>query len=78
METYTVLREFADSWFLIAMFTFFLGCCAFAFWPSQRRARDAAAAIVLRDDSPPHATGCANACPDCTCKTFLMEAETNG
>ena len=50
METYTFLREFADSWFLIAMFCFFLGTCAFAFWPSLKGSRDAAAAIPLSDD----------------------------
>ena len=51
METYTVLRAFADSWFLIAMFAFFLGTCVFAFWPSQRDARDEAAGIPFRDET---------------------------
>ncbi|MEM7267766.1 MAG: cbb3-type cytochrome c oxidase subunit 3 [Pseudomonadota bacterium] len=71
METYTFLREFADSWFLIAMFAFFLGAAAWAFWPSQRAARDAAAAIPLRDDKTIGDRNCAA----CACKTdFLSEA----
>lgn len=50
METYTILRAFADSWFLIAMFCFFLGTCIFAFWPSLKGDRDAAAAIPFKDE----------------------------
>jgi len=61
MDTYSALRAFADSWFLIAMFAFFIGCCVFAFWPGLRRARDEAAAIPLRDDTPT----CGKACQGC-------------
>lgn len=75
METYTFLRAFADSWFLLAMFVFFLGACVFAFWPSQRRAREDAAAIPLRDDTP----GCGRNCAACACKkTDFLEGHTNG
>ncbi|WP_049641205.1 CcoQ/FixQ family Cbb3-type cytochrome c oxidase assembly chaperone [Candidatus Rhodobacter oscarellae] len=56
METYTILRAFADSWFLLAMFCFFIAACALAFWPSQRRARQEAAEIPLRDDTPADVT----------------------
>jgi len=56
MDTYSILREFADSWFLIAMFAFFLGACIFAFWPSLRGAREDAANIPLRDDDTTGAT----------------------
>ncbi len=63
METYTVLRAFADSWFLIAMFAFFIGASLWAFWPSQRAARQDAAEIPFRDD-----TGCKNDCTHCACK----------
>ncbi|MEM8802776.1 MAG: cbb3-type cytochrome c oxidase subunit 3 [Pseudomonadota bacterium] len=52
METYSILREFADSWFLIAMFAFFIGAGIFAFLPGQRAARDDAAGIPFRDDQP--------------------------
>ena len=51
METYTVLRSFADSWFLVAMVLFFLGTWVFAFWPSLKPHREDAADIPLRDDT---------------------------
>ena len=50
METYSFLRELADSWVLLAMFTFFLGAGVWAFWPSQRQARQDAADIPFRND----------------------------
>ncbi|MEM8577754.1 MAG: cbb3-type cytochrome c oxidase subunit 3 [Pseudomonadota bacterium] len=65
METYTLLREFADSWFLIAMFAFFIGTWIFAFWPSAAAARDDAASIPFRDGAPPPATLCGKACAGC-------------
>ena len=74
METYTILREFADSWFLIAMFVFFIGACLLAFWPSQRRARDEAAGIPLRDEAP----GCDKDCATCACKTDFMKGLADG
>jgi len=66
METYTFLRAFADSWFLIAMFAFFLCAGLWAFWPSQRNARRDAAEIPFREDAV-----CEMNCQDCTCKTLL-------
>ena len=62
METYTILREFADSWFLLVMFAFFVGVAIWAFWPSQRAARDEAASIPFRDDRE---SGCQGNCKDC-------------
>ena len=74
METYTVLREFADSWFLLAMVFFFLGTCLFAFWPSLAGAREDAAQIPFRDDR----AECSGACADCICKTVLTDEVRNG
>ena len=72
METYSVLREFADSWFLIAMFAFFLGAGIWAFWPSQRSARDDAAQIPFREQ----AVRCAKRCTQCAgAVDFLKEAQ---
>ena len=68
MDTYSFLREFADSWFLIAMFAFFIGAGLWAFWPSQRAARLDAAEIPFRDNDT-----CANACPNCACKTDFLK-----
>ena len=83
METYSLLREFADSWFLIAMFAFFLGASIFAFWPSLKSARDDAASIPLRDDAASvtlrdETAGCSNDCKSCRCKTLLKLEPTNG
>ena len=64
METYTLLREFADSWFLLAMFAFFIGAAVFAFWPSLRSDREQAAAIPMNDDAPL----CDKNCAQCACK----------
>lgn len=72
METYTFLREFADSWFLIVLFAFFIGTWIFAFWPGLRAARDEAASIPLRDDT----AKCAGKCEACKAKfDFLKGAE---
>lgn len=50
MDTYSLLREFADSWVLLAMFAFFIGAGIWAFLPSQADAREEARRIPLRDD----------------------------
>ena len=75
METYTFLREFADSWFLIVLFGFFIGVWIFAFWPSLQPARDDAASIPMRDDKALEiATTVKPAFPD----TSLMKGPQNG
>ena len=51
MELYTLLRAFADSWFLLAMTLFYLGVCAWAFRPGSRATHDEIAQIPLRDDA---------------------------
>jgi cytochrome c oxidase cbb3-type subunit 4 len=50
METYTAMREFADSWALLAMTIFFIGVVVFAFRPGSRKQADQAARIPLKDD----------------------------
>lgn len=74
METYTLLRGFADSWFLIAMVAFFLGTWVFAFWPSQQGAREDAASIPLRDD----AAKCLGTCANCPVKTDFLKETHHG
>jgi len=51
METYSLLREIADSWVLLAMFVFFAGVVIWAFLPSQRQARKDASEIPFRNDT---------------------------
>jgi len=50
METYTALRQFADSWALAAMTLFFIGVVLFAFRPGSRSTAEEAAQIPLKDD----------------------------
>lgn len=50
MEIYTLLRAFADSWFLLAMTLFFLGTIAWAFRPGSRKTHDDISRIPLRAD----------------------------
>ncbi|MEL7115819.1 MAG: cbb3-type cytochrome c oxidase subunit 3 [Pseudomonadota bacterium] len=51
MDTYSLLREIADSWVLLALFSFFIGCVVWAFWPSMRADRDAASQIPFRNEA---------------------------
>jgi cytochrome c oxidase cbb3-type subunit 4 len=47
---YHTMREFADSWVLLAMAVFFIGVIVFAFRPGSRKHADDAAQIPLKDD----------------------------
>jgi cytochrome c oxidase cbb3-type subunit 4 len=53
MEKYSLLREFADSWVLLALTLFFLGVMVWAFRPGSRSAQDDAARIIFRNDTRP-------------------------
>ncbi|MFZ3581841.1 cbb3-type cytochrome c oxidase subunit 3 [Loktanella sp. DJP18] len=66
MQTYTFLRELADSWVLLAMFGFFASAGVWAYLPSQRHARDDASLIPFRNDNP--AKTCSGTCATCACK----------
>jgi cytochrome c oxidase cbb3-type subunit IV len=50
MEIYSLMRQFADSWGLLAMSLFFVGAIAFALRPGSKKAADDAAAIPLLED----------------------------
>lgn len=51
MDTYSLLRAFADSWFLIAMTLFYFGAIAWAFRPGSRKVHDEISQIPLRNDT---------------------------
>ncbi len=53
METYSFLRELADSWVLLALFVFFVGTWAWAFRPGSRPLHDDAADVVFRHEDAP-------------------------
>ena len=80
MDTYSLLREIADSYVLAILFAVFAGVGFWAFRPGSRPIHDDAAQVVFRHDAPAEGKpvtpaepasvpkeACANACPDCTC-----------
>ena len=88
MDTYSLLRELADSWVLLALFAVFGSVILWAFRPGSAplhddagrvpfRHEDAPAPDALRDPRPAETARCANACPDCTCTApdFLGERD---
>jgi cytochrome c oxidase cbb3-type subunit 4 len=74
METYSFLRELADSWVLLGLFAFFLGAGVWAFWPSMAKARQEASEIPFRNDK----AGCDNACDTCVCRFAFHEEPSDG
>ncbi len=55
METYSLLREFADSWMLLFLFLFFIGIVFWAFRPGSREAHKDSADIPFRHEKKPAA-----------------------
>lgn len=58
METYSLLREFADSWVLLAMFGFFAGAILWVFRPSNALKYRDASLIPLRNEAAPSGPPC--------------------
>ena len=54
-DTYSLLRQIADSWVLLAMFTFFVGVIVWAFRPGSRSIHDDTASIPFRNEDRPGA-----------------------
>ena len=53
MQTYSFLREFADSWMLLALTLVFIGVVIWAFRPGSRKTHDDAATSIFRNDTRP-------------------------
>lgn len=53
METYSLLREFADSWMLLFLFAFFIGVVLWVFRPGARNTHQDTADIPFRHDDKP-------------------------
>ncbi|WP_368185233.1 cbb3-type cytochrome c oxidase subunit 3 [Aestuariibius sp. HNIBRBA575] len=53
MDTYSIFREIADSWVLLAMFVFFGGVVAWAFRPGSRAIHQDVANVPFRHDDAP-------------------------
>ncbi|WP_323035393.1 cbb3-type cytochrome c oxidase subunit 3 [Pararhodobacter sp.] len=57
METYTLLREFADSWYLLFMTLFFIGIVIWAFRPGSKAVHAETASMIFRNDDRPAQDG---------------------
>ena len=53
METYSFLREFADSWMLLGLFAFFIGVVIFVFRPGATKVYENPANIPFRHEDKP-------------------------
>ena len=53
MDTYELLRDIADSWFLLFLFSFFVGCVIWAFRPGSTEAYKDTVNIPFRHDDMP-------------------------
>ena len=60
MDTYSLFREIADSWVLLAMFVFFAGAVIWAFRPGSRRLHEDTADIPFRHEDKPLSSGSAD------------------
>ena len=53
METYTFLRQLADSWVMLAILLVFIGVVFWAFRPGSRPIHQDAANSIFRHDKKP-------------------------
>ncbi|MEI4232611.1 cbb3-type cytochrome c oxidase subunit 3 [Roseovarius sp. D22-M7] len=53
METYSMLRQFADSWMLLVLFLFFIGVVAWVFRPGARKKYEDPSNIPFRHEDRP-------------------------
>lgn len=69
METYTFLRELADSWVLLAMSLFFLSVFVWVIRPGSNAVHRDIADIPFRNEDTP---ACNKGCSDCGCKKIAQ------
>jgi cytochrome c oxidase cbb3-type subunit 4 len=77
MDTYSLLREIADSWVLLAMFGFFACAAVLAFLPSQNKAREDASMIPFRNETPETPKTCTGTCAECRSKASSFDLKGN-
>lgn len=53
METYSLTREFADSWGMLALFLVFIGVVIWAFRPGSNKVHKDTANIPFRHEDKP-------------------------
>ncbi len=71
MDLYSLLREIADSWGLLALTLIFLGVVAWAYRPGAKALHDDISRIPLRNDELPG--DCENCTGDCAGKRLAEE-----
>ena len=57
MDTYSFLRELADSWVLLMLVLFFIGVGLFAWRPGSRSLHQDAAESIFRNEHTPAQAG---------------------
>lgn len=67
METYSLLREIADSWVLLLMFCFFVSVILWAFRPGSTKIYKSVSEIPLRKET---LSPCANCKSGGTCTSL--------
>lgn len=78
MDTYSWLRAFADSWWLVAMTVFFLGQIIWTLRPGSGEIYRSIAEIPLRDDTLVGPAPCSGTCGECSAQSrtdFLTPEE---
>ncbi len=53
MDMYTLMREFADSWALLALFGIFVAVVLWVYRPGSRKVQDDIANSIFRHDDKP-------------------------
>lgn len=53
METYSLLREFADSWVLLVLTLIFVGLFFWVMRPGSKQVYDDAANVIFRNETKP-------------------------
>lgn len=71
METYTFLRELADSWVLLALTGFYLAAILWAFRPSAKDVHREMSHLPLRNDTNPKS--CDKTCKNCAAQQLNLE-----
>ncbi len=61
MDTYSLFRQIADSWVLLALVIFFVGTVIWAFRPGSRKVHEDTANIPFRNDDKPAPDGALDA-----------------
>lgn len=68
MDTYSFLRELADSWVLLAMTVFYIGAILWALRPGAKKTYEDIGNIPFQYETP----RCTGGCPGCACAGTIL------